>query len=83
MPMALYDFRCTLCGLEFEVSRPMAEAGEPALCPVDGAQSQRSFTMPMTFSKSRTPKRPAPTAPARGWGHHGHRHAPGTGSHSH
>jgi putative FmdB family regulatory protein len=35
--MALYDFRCTVCGLEFEVSRPMAQAAEPAHCPVDGA----------------------------------------------
>ena len=81
--MALYDFRCTLCGLEFEVSRPMAQAGEPALCPVDGAESRRSFTMPMTFSKSSAQSPSASAAPARGWGHHGHRHAPGAGSHSH
>ena len=81
--MALYDFRCTLCGLEFEVSRPMAQAGEPALCPVDGAESRRSFTMPMTFSKSSAQSPSARAAPARGWGHHGHRHGPGTGSHGH
>ncbi len=37
--MALYDFRCTVCGLAFEVSRPMAQAAEPAHCPVDGAES--------------------------------------------
>jgi putative FmdB family regulatory protein len=28
-----YDFRCRTCGDTFEVSRPMAEASEPAACP--------------------------------------------------
>jgi putative FmdB family regulatory protein len=80
--MALYDFRCTVCGLEFEVSRPMAQAAEPAFCPVDGAESRRFFTMPMTFSKPSA--RPStPSSPARGWRHHGHRHGPGTGPHVH
>lgn len=86
--MALYDFRCTVCGLEFEVSRPMAQAGEPALCPVDGAESQRFFTMPMTFT--RTGDGPPVAADRRrrqsaqsGWFHHGHRHGGGTGHHSH
>jgi putative FmdB family regulatory protein len=77
--MALYDFRCTVCGLEFEVSRPMAQAGEPARCPVDGAESRRFFTMPMTFSKSSSGRR----APAQAWRHHGHRHGPGAGPHVH
>ncbi|GAA2900131.1 zinc ribbon domain-containing protein [Streptosporangium fragile] len=31
--MPRYDFRCRACGSTFEVSRPMAQAGEPALCP--------------------------------------------------
>ena len=77
--MALYDFRCTVCGLEFEVSRPMAQAGEPARCPVDGAESRRFFTMPMTFSKSNS-RRPSPGG---AWRHHGHRHGPGAGPHVH
>jgi putative FmdB family regulatory protein len=77
--MALYDFRCAVCGLEFEVSRPMAQAGEPARCPVDGAESRRFFTMPMTFSKSSSGQR----SPARAWRHHGHRHGPGAGPHVH
>jgi putative FmdB family regulatory protein len=81
--MALYDFRCTVCGLEFEVSRPMAQAAEPAHCPVDGAESRRFFTMPMTFSKPGSDRRAAPPAPTRGWRHHGHRHGPGTASHTH
>lgn len=31
--MALYEFRCKTCEENFEVRRPMSEAGEPALCP--------------------------------------------------
>ena len=81
--MALYDFRCTVCGLEFEVSRPMAQAADPARCPVDGAESQRFFTMPITFSKSSPRLNSGLRAPARGWRHHGHRHGPGTGTHTH
>ena len=81
--MALYDFRCTVCGLEFEVSRPMAQATDPARCPVDGAESERCFTMPMTFSKPRGGPRPAPPSPGGSWRHHGHRHGPGAAPHTH
>ncbi|GLW10828.1 hypothetical protein Misp01_59560 [Microtetraspora sp. NBRC 13810] len=31
--MPRYDFRCRACGDTFEVSRPMAQAGDPASCP--------------------------------------------------
>ncbi len=31
--MPRYDFRCRECGSTFEVSRPMADASEPARCP--------------------------------------------------
>jgi putative FmdB family regulatory protein len=31
--MPRYDFRCRACGATFEVSRPMADAAEPARCP--------------------------------------------------
>ncbi|SDR33197.1 FmdB family zinc ribbon protein [Thermostaphylospora chromogena] len=31
--MPRYEFRCRACGDTFEVSRPMAEAGDPARCP--------------------------------------------------
>ena len=83
--MALYDFRCTTCGLEFEVSRPMAQAAEPAPCPVDGAESRRFFTMPMTFSKGSSASKGASgrQPPGRGWRHHGHSHGPGSGPHVH
>lgn len=32
-PMPRYDHRCRACGTTFEVSRPIAEASDPALCP--------------------------------------------------
>ncbi|MFJ5232227.1 zinc ribbon domain-containing protein [Kitasatospora sp. NPDC088391] len=31
--MPRYDFRCRACGATFELSRPMAEANDPATCP--------------------------------------------------
>ncbi|KUP96675.1 FmdB family zinc ribbon protein [Thermobifida cellulosilytica] len=31
--MPRYEFRCRACGETFELSRPMAEANEPAECP--------------------------------------------------
>jgi len=31
--MARYEYRCRACGDTFELSRPMAEAGDPATCP--------------------------------------------------
>src|SRR5256885_17056109 len=39
--MPLYDFKCPNCGLEFEVSRPMSRASEPAVCPKDSTPSER------------------------------------------
>lgn len=31
--MPRYDFRCRACGSTFELSRPMAQSGDPAPCP--------------------------------------------------
>ncbi|GLW24064.1 MULTISPECIES: FmdB family zinc ribbon protein [Microbispora] len=31
--MPRYDYRCRACGSTFELNRPMAEAGDPAVCP--------------------------------------------------
>jgi putative FmdB family regulatory protein len=42
--MPVYDYRCPKCGEEFEVNRPRSEAGNPALCPKDGAVGVRLFT---------------------------------------
>ena len=49
--MPKYDFRCPTCGLEFEVSRPMSQATEPAECPHDASPAERVFTMPWAFVK--------------------------------
>jgi hypothetical protein len=73
------------------VSRPMAQAGDPAFCPVDGAESRRFFTMPMTFTRtgdgppisSDRMRRRSGQAGQPGWSHHGHRHGGGTGHHTH
>jgi putative FmdB family regulatory protein len=45
--MPRYGFRCRSCGLEFEVSRAMSDAGRTAACPVDGKGADRLFTAPM------------------------------------
>jgi putative FmdB family regulatory protein len=78
--MPLYDFRCPKCGLEFEVSRPFSRATEPAFCPQDNTQSERVFTMPMTFVKSDPNAVPPPPSGAgadHDHDHHGHSHGPG------
>ncbi|MEU6989289.1 zinc ribbon domain-containing protein [Streptomyces sp. NPDC046465] len=31
--MPRYEYRCRSCGDTFEVTRPMAESAEPAVCP--------------------------------------------------
>ncbi|MER5882440.1 zinc ribbon domain-containing protein [Streptomyces sp. NPDC001941] len=31
--MPRYEFRCRSCGDTFEVSRPMAQSSDPAVCP--------------------------------------------------
>ena len=82
--MPRYPFRCTVCGLEFEVSRSIkdATAGVAAACPADGAKAERIFTVPnMLINKPMTAS-PAPPV-SRGYSHHGHSHGPGTGGHSH
>ena len=45
--MPRYGFRCRACGLEFDVSRAMSDAGRDAVCPVDGKGADRLFTAPM------------------------------------
>jgi putative FmdB family regulatory protein len=76
-----YPFRCTVCGLEFEVSRPARESAADASCPSDGAAAERIFTVPsMSFNG---PASTTPSPPSSGYSHHGHSHGPGTGHHSH
>ena len=78
-----YPFHCSVCGLEFEVSRPAKDAAADATCPIDGAAAVRIFLAPV-MNFGRPPAPPAPAAPrARGFSHHGHAHGPGTGHHTH
>lgn len=81
--MPLYDFRCPKCGLKFEVSRPLSKATDAAFCPQDGAESERVFTMPMTFVKTDPNAMPPSSGPPLSdHGHdHGHSHGPDTHLH--
>ena len=45
--MALYEYRCSSCGAEFEARRPMSEAGSAAECPQCGKDAQR---LPSVFA---------------------------------
>jgi hypothetical protein len=76
-----YPFRCTRCGLELVVSRPVRDAGLATACPIDGAPAERIFTVPeMNLNR---PPAASPAPPARGFSHHGHSHGPGAGHHTH
>ena len=76
-----YPFRCTACGLEFEVSHPARESAADAACPTDGAAAERIFTVPsMNFNR---PASATPAPPSSSFSHHGHSHGPGTGHHTH
>lgn len=84
--MPLYDFQCTRCGLEFEVSRTFSESSDSADCPLDSAPAKRVYnSAPTTFVKSRGGPPPLPSAAPSGgrWSHGGHSHGPGTGGHTH
>ena len=39
--MAIYEYLCPKCQAEFEVMRPMSEAGKVAVCPRCGSEGQR------------------------------------------
>jgi putative FmdB family regulatory protein len=79
--MPRYPFRCETCGLTFEVSRSMSDAGSDAQCPADGARAVRVFTMPATNFNRPTGdfKPPASTT----YSHYGHAHGAGAARHSH
>ena len=83
--MPRYPFQCTACGLVFDVSRRMDEAGGGAVCPEDGAPADRIFTAPQMVLGRREPTvKPRPGMPKpKGFSHHGHSHGPGTSHHSH
>lgn len=39
--MPIYEYQCPSCGREFELMRPMSQAGETAPCPNCGTGSER------------------------------------------
>ena len=76
--MPKYDYACPGCGERYEHERPMAEAGQPAACPVCGDEGQRVFTMPRLLFKA-DPRDVRPY-----WHNHdgySHQHAPRRGRH--
>ncbi len=76
--MPLYDYVCPDCEARFERERPMAEASQPAPCPVCGVDGQRVFTMPKLLFKA-DPRDVRPV-----WHNHdgySHAHAPRRGRH--
>ncbi|MCC7104727.1 MAG: zinc ribbon domain-containing protein [Chloroflexi bacterium] len=97
--MPVYGFRCTACGHEFDLTRRFSESGDPATCPLDGAEANRVFSVPTVFSMGGGavgaaapdplggPTSPGPNPRQFGHGHggggHGHSHGPGTAPHSH
>ena len=44
-PMATYEYRCGPCDDTFEVSRPMAEADAPTVCPSGHADTKRLLSV--------------------------------------
>jgi len=76
-----YPFRCTQCGAEFVVSRPVSEASAATFCPTDGAPAERIFTVPEMNMHKPAPTTPSP--PSSGYSHHGHSHGPGASHHTH
>jgi putative FmdB family regulatory protein len=39
--MPIYEFRCTKCGIAFEVKRPFSESSAPATCPSCGGSGEK------------------------------------------
>ena len=70
--MPRYDFRCRECSATFEVDRPMAAAGDPALCPAGHADTVKllstvaftGLTMPLCCENIFVPVIARPNNPA-------------------
>ncbi len=76
--MPTYDFRCPACEAFWEVERPLAEAADPAACPVCDGPGERVFTMPKLLFKAD----PSDVRPV--WHNHdgyAHAHPPRRGRH--
>lgn len=84
--MPIYAYRCPACGLDFEVSRRLADRAKPAPCPHDGTEGKRLMTAPnvggLAVDPATQPKTPPGAPAAKSWSHFGHSHT-GGGGHSH
>ena len=62
--MPLYEYRCSDCGHQFEMLRPMREANEPAVCRSCNNGAQRVLSVFASFSTERCDGSVAPIAGA-------------------
>lgn len=59
--MPAYEYRCTRCGNEFELWRPMSESSAPATCPKCGSTAEKLVSVFASTSGYgiKVPERPA------------------------
>ena len=50
--MPLYEYRCSDCGHQFDMLRPMSEADEPAVCRACNNGAQRVLSVFASFSST-------------------------------
>ncbi|MER5808884.1 zinc ribbon domain-containing protein [Streptomyces sp. NPDC002033] len=62
--MPRYEYRCRTCDDTFEISRPMAQSGEPADCPAGHADTVKLLSAVAVGGSSGAPA----SAPAMGGG---------------
>jgi putative FmdB family regulatory protein len=70
--MARFDFACSQCGLEFEISRQPDDT-TPVTCPLDASPCTRVFRAPKLRNRA--------AGGAGGWLPRGHVHGPGGHTH--
>ena len=74
--MPIYEYYCAVCGLDYEVMRPVSQSGEPANCSNCGKPGDRqlsnfafksnTFTSPKFKASLEKPMRPRDNRPAKG-----------------
>lgn len=67
--MPIYEYRCTGCGNDFEMTRSISQAGEPATCPACGKDAHKlisAFASKVDYTVKVPTKEPfrAPATPA-------------------
>ena len=50
--MPRYGYACPACNAEFDLDRPVTEAGSPVPCPICATDSPRSFSTPRLLFKT-------------------------------